>query len=131
MLLNSYPNTTIWITEYADPDANLTNTQNFFQESAEYFDRISYIERYSYFGSFRSNASNVGPYSAMLDQNGQLTNIGSWYLGGAATGNIPSSTDPSDPSQSGSSGSGKKNAAGRLQGNTPWALLLAALLCVL
>ena len=25
----------------------------------------------------------------MLDQTGQLTDIGSWYLGGSATGNIP------------------------------------------
>jgi hypothetical protein len=25
----------------------------------------------------------------MLTQNGQLTDIGSWYLGGSATGNIP------------------------------------------
>ncbi len=25
----------------------------------------------------------------MLTQNGQLTDIGSWYLGGAATNNIP------------------------------------------
>jgi len=28
----------------------------------------------------------------MLDSNGRLTDIGSWYLGGKATGNIPSST---------------------------------------
>lgn len=27
----------------------------------------------------------------MLTQDGQLTDIGSWYLGGAATNNIPSS----------------------------------------
>jgi hypothetical protein len=27
----------------------------------------------------------------MLTQNGLLTDIGSWYLGGAATNNIPSS----------------------------------------
>ncbi len=35
--------------------------------------------------------SNVGPNAAMLTQDGQLTDIGSWYLGGAATNNIPSS----------------------------------------
>jgi hypothetical protein len=29
----------------------------------------------------------------MLDQKGQLTDIGSWYLGGAATNNVPSSSD--------------------------------------
>jgi hypothetical protein len=28
----------------------------------------------------------------MLTQKGQLTDIGSWYLGGAATNNIPSSS---------------------------------------
>jgi hypothetical protein len=28
----------------------------------------------------------------MLDENGKLTDIGSWYLGGAATGNIPESS---------------------------------------
>jgi hypothetical protein len=28
----------------------------------------------------------------MLTQNGQLTDIGSWYLGGAATNNIPEAT---------------------------------------
>lgn len=33
--------------------------------------------------------SNVGPNAAMLTQNGELTDIGSWYLGGSETGNIP------------------------------------------
>jgi hypothetical protein len=28
----------------------------------------------------------------MLDENGKLTDIGSWYLGGAATGNVPEAT---------------------------------------
>jgi hypothetical protein len=70
----------------------LTNTQSFFNSSAEYFDRISYVDRYSYFGAFRSDVSNVGPNAAMLTSNGKLTDIGSWYLGGAATNNIPSAT---------------------------------------
>ncbi|MCJ1395146.1 hypothetical protein MMC18_008027 [Xylographa bjoerkii] len=106
----AYPNMSIWITEYADPGANLTDSQSFFNESSQYFDRIeyvsclsdatagcetltgsdSYITRYSYFGSFRSSVSNVGPDAAMLTQNGQLTDIGSWYLGGSATGFVPS-----------------------------------------
>lgn len=49
------------------------------------------VGRYSYFGSFRSDISNVGKNAAMLDAKGQLTDIGAWYLGRAATGNIPSS----------------------------------------
>lgn len=52
--------------------------------------KISNIIHYSYFGAFRSDVSNVGPNSAMLTQKGQLTDIGSWYMGGAATNNIPS-----------------------------------------
>lgn len=49
----------------------------------------SYITHYSYFGSFRSSVSNVGPNAAMLTEKGKLTDIGSWYLGRSATGNKP------------------------------------------
>lgn len=68
----------------------------------------SYITHYSYFGSFRSDASNVGPNAAMLTQDGKLTDIGSWYLGGSATGNVP------------------KGAAGRSAVFAGWSLLVAA-----
>jgi hypothetical protein len=53
--------------------------------------------------------SNVGPNAAMLDQKGRLTDIGSWYLGGAATNNVPSSSD-----------------AGRYGVNSLWAATAAA-----
>jgi len=92
-VVGTYPNTSIWVTEYALNDASLSDTQSFFNSSAEYFDRLDYVKRYSYFGSFRSSVSNVGPNAAMLDQNGRLTDIGSWYLGGAATNNIPSASE--------------------------------------
>lgn len=55
-------------------------------------DRVDYITHYSYFGSFRSSKSNVGVNPAMLDGYGKLTDIGSWYLGGAATGVIPTTS---------------------------------------
>lgn len=51
--------------------------------------RYRIITHYSYFGAFRSDVSNVGPNSAMLTQKGQLSDIGSWYLGRQATKNIP------------------------------------------
>jgi len=89
---HSFPNISIWITEYALNNDTLSDTQSFFNMTADYFDRIDYIDRYSYFGSFRSSVSNVGPNVAMLTQKGLLTDIGSWYLGGAATNNIPEST---------------------------------------
>jgi hypothetical protein len=79
----------MWITEYAMSHADLKDTQSFFNMSADYFDRMDSVERYSYFGSFRSDVSNVGPNAAMLNQKGQLTDIGAWYLGMAATGNVP------------------------------------------
>ncbi len=54
----------------------------------------SNVTHYSYFGSFRSFTSNVGVNVAMLTSNGSLTDIGSWYLGGNATGNIPTTVKP-------------------------------------
>ncbi|KAL9096530.1 MAG: hypothetical protein Q9165_001527 [Trypethelium subeluteriae] len=85
----TYMNMSMWVTEFAIADANLSDSQSFFNMSTQFLDRLSYVDRYSYFGGFRSSVSNVGPDAAMLDQNGQLTDIGSWYLGGSATGNIP------------------------------------------
>jgi hypothetical protein len=84
-----YPNQTIWVTEYGFPNQALNDTQYFFNQSAKYFDNLDYVTHYSYFGGFRSSVSNVGPNAAMLDQDGELTDIGSWYLGGAATDNVP------------------------------------------
>ncbi|KAL8805103.1 MAG: hypothetical protein Q9182_002193 [Xanthomendoza sp. 2 TL-2023] len=85
----AYQNLTMWVTEYANNNVNLKESQNFYNQSSQFFDRIDYITHYSYFGSFRSSVSNVGPNAAMLTEKGKLTDIGSWYLGGAATGNIP------------------------------------------
>jgi hypothetical protein len=55
--------------------------------------RNSNITHYSYFGAFRSDVSNVGPNAAMLTEQGKLTDIGSWYMGGVATNNIPKAGD--------------------------------------
>jgi hypothetical protein len=69
----------------------LQPTQYFFNTSNEYFDRLPYVERYSFFGAFRSSVSNVGIYASMLNNGGKLTDIGSWYLGRGATGVSPTS----------------------------------------
>ncbi|KAI1819395.1 glycosyl hydrolase catalytic core-domain-containing protein [Xylaria intraflava] len=87
----AFPNTSQWITEYNENDQALLETQSFYNTSAEYFDRLSNVARYSYFGAFRSNVSNVGPNAVMLSNGGALTDIGSWYLGGVATGVVPQS----------------------------------------
>ncbi|KAH9889711.1 glycoside hydrolase family 128 protein [Xylariomycetidae sp. FL2044] len=90
----AFPNVTQWITEYNYNDQDLTTTQTFFNMSTEYFDRLDSVGRYSYFGSFRSDDSNVGANAVMLNNDGELTDIGSWYLGGSATGVDPKSGQP-------------------------------------
>ncbi|KAK5129404.1 hypothetical protein LTR08_003291 [Meristemomyces frigidus] len=85
----TYSNMTMWVTEYAYADAKLDDSQDFYNQSASFMDRIDYITHYSYFGAFRSDTSNVGADAAMLTQKGKLTDIGAWYLGQKATGNVP------------------------------------------
>ncbi|KAF2687916.1 glycoside hydrolase family 128 protein [Lentithecium fluviatile CBS 122367] len=85
----AYPNLTVWITEWGYPNVELGATQEFYNQSVTMLDQWSNITHYSYFGAFRSDVSNVGPNAAMLTEEGKLTDIGSWYLGGAATNNIP------------------------------------------
>ncbi|KAK4232734.1 alkali-sensitive linkage protein 1 [Achaetomium macrosporum] len=82
----AFPNKTMWITEYNVDNQDLATTQTFYNTSADYFDRLDIVERYSYFGAFRSDVSNVGPNGAMLSSDGSLTDIGAWYLGRQATG---------------------------------------------
>ncbi|KXX79392.1 Alkali-sensitive linkage protein 1 [Madurella mycetomatis] len=85
----AFPNKTMWITEYNLDNQDLQATQAFYNMSAEYFDRLEYVERYSLFGAFRSDVSNVGPNAAMLSADGELTDIGAWYLGRQGTGINP------------------------------------------
>jgi hypothetical protein len=83
------------VTEYNFDNQDLQSTQEFFNMSADYMDRLTYLERYSFFGAFRSDASNVGPNASMLSSGGQLTDIGAWYLGRTATGVSPTDTKSS------------------------------------
>ncbi|KAF2799454.1 glycoside hydrolase family 128 protein [Melanomma pulvis-pyrius CBS 109.77] len=91
-VMGTYPDMKIWVTEWGLPHAGLEETQMNYNISTEWFDRMEVITHYSYFGAFRSDVSNVGPNSAMLTQKGQLSDIGSWYLGRQATKNVPKGT---------------------------------------
>ncbi|GAB7366356.1 hypothetical protein MBLNU230_g8156t1 [Neophaeotheca triangularis] len=78
---STYPNMTMWVTEYAMANEDLEESQEFYNMSANWFDNeLSYLTHYSYFGSFRSDVSNVGPNAAMLTEDGELTDIGAWYI---------------------------------------------------
>lgn len=87
----SFPDTPIWVTEYAISHEDLGPTQEFYNTSAEWLEDEDFIERYSYFGAFRAEDSKIGPNVAFLNQDGDLTDIGSWYLGRNATGVDPRS----------------------------------------
>ncbi|KAF9695021.1 hypothetical protein EKO04_006727 [Ascochyta lentis] len=88
-VMATYPNMTVWVTEYGLPNQDLKTTQEFYNMSKNAMDGWGNLTHYSYFGAFRSDVSNVGPNAAMLDQKGKLTDIGSWYMGGVATNNVP------------------------------------------
>ncbi|CAI6091612.1 unnamed protein product [Clonostachys chloroleuca] len=87
----TWPDAEIWITEYAYANKDLAATQSFYNKSIAFFDSEDYIGRYTYFGAFRSDKSNVGPNAVFLNKAGELTDIGSWYLGSSATGLDPQS----------------------------------------
>lgn len=86
-----WPDAEIWITEYAYAHQDLSPTQQFFNQTVDYFDKEKYIGRYSYFGAFRSKNSSVGANAPFLNNAGKLTDIGAWYLGKSATGVSPQS----------------------------------------
>jgi hypothetical protein len=69
----------------------LGETQTFYTQSADWFDSSDFIGRYSYFGAFRSQNSSVGANAAFLNNAGELTDIGSQYLGKGTTGVLPQS----------------------------------------
>jgi hypothetical protein len=86
-----YPALPLWVTEFADPNVDLEDSQGFFNQSISFLDKAAYVDRYAYFGGFRNQDSNVGGEGVMLDKGGQLTEIGEWYLGGNGTGKDPNS----------------------------------------
>ncbi|KAL2132978.1 hypothetical protein VTI74DRAFT_3048 [Chaetomium olivicolor] len=121
---SAFPNVPLWITEYGYNDQNLFTTQEFFNQSLTFLDENKAVERYSWFGAFRSSVSNVGPNMAMLDPWGNLTDIGSWYLGGNATGKaaMPSDTPGTNACTAEKPCIANKNAGADLSGARNWGL---------
>ena len=83
-----YPHAKIWLTEFAVPDTSATEALAMMNESLPYLDGLDYLERYSWFGSFRSDDANewTGDGVSMLDGHGKLTSLGAQYLGGEENG---------------------------------------------
>ncbi|KAK3947123.1 glycosyl hydrolase catalytic core-domain-containing protein [Pseudoneurospora amorphoporcata] len=119
MFENAFPGLDIWITEFGFPAETLENTQKFYNQSIPYLDSKGSVKRYAWFGAFRSIVSNVGPNQAFLDPYGKLTDIGSWYLGGNATGREALPSDDyrgeDDKCTKDKPCGGEENGAGTLQ----------------
>lgn len=72
--------TPIWITEMGIADVSLEDTESMFNSSVNWLDGLSWVDRYAWFGDFRSSDSNIGPNVTMLNASGNLTGIGEDYL---------------------------------------------------
>lgn len=79
----------MWLTEFNFDHQSLEVTKEFYQWATGWLDGLKYIERFALFGAFRSDVSNVGPNAAMLSDQGNLTDIGLWYLGRNGSGESP------------------------------------------
>ncbi|RMZ81662.1 hypothetical protein DV737_g2407, partial [Chaetothyriales sp. CBS 132003] len=83
-----YPDKPVWLTEFAIPSASVEATQAMMNQSLPWLDATTWIERYAWFGTFRSNEANewTGDGVSLLQADGGLTVLGATYLGGDKTG---------------------------------------------
>ena len=72
--------TPMWVTELGIDYASVPDTQYMYNTSINWLDGLSWVDRYAWFGSFRSIDSNIGPNATMLNATGGLTEIGENYL---------------------------------------------------
>ncbi|KAF2008907.1 glycoside hydrolase family 128 protein [Aaosphaeria arxii CBS 175.79] len=78
----------IWVTEMALPQADEKATVAMMNSSLGYLDGLDYVERYAWFGAFRSSDANewTGDGVALFDKKGGLTELGALYMGGEQNG---------------------------------------------
>jgi hypothetical protein len=94
--LNEYYNTNtsrktplqFWVTELALPQADVAGTTSMMNQTLPYLDQLSYVQKYSWFGAFRTGDANewTGDAVALFDNDGGLTEVGALYMGGNAKG---------------------------------------------
>jgi hypothetical protein len=73
----------IWVTEMALPQQNEQATTQMMNQTLPYLDKLDYVERYAWFGAFRTNGANAwtGNGVALFDGGGGLTQLGALYMG--------------------------------------------------
>ncbi|KAK0939440.1 hypothetical protein LTR29_008936 [Friedmanniomyces endolithicus] len=74
----------VWVTEWASTNWDKDNplpkehVEAFAKTSAEYLDTLEWVERYAWFGPMRDTGT-VGKWARMLDDDGNLTDLGKAY----------------------------------------------------
>ncbi|KAH9870220.1 hypothetical protein J1614_007143 [Plenodomus biglobosus] len=74
----------IWVTELGLPQQSADATVAMMNQTLPYLDNLTYVERYAWFGAFRTDDANAwtGDGVALFDDNGGLTDLGALYMGG-------------------------------------------------
>ncbi|KAF2657591.1 glycoside hydrolase family 128 protein [Lophiostoma macrostomum CBS 122681] len=78
----------IWVTELALPQQDAEATVSMMNQSLPFLDGLDYVEKYAWFGAFRTGDANewTGDAVALFDNGGGLTELGALYMGGEASG---------------------------------------------
>ncbi|CAO2652634.1 Nn.00g009170.m01.CDS01 [Neocucurbitaria sp. VM-36] len=73
----------IWVTEMGLPQQSAENTVQMMNQTLPYLDGQKYVERYAWFGAFRTDDANewTGDGVALFDDDGGLTELGALYMG--------------------------------------------------
>lgn len=74
----------IWVTELGLPQQSAEQTVQMMNQTLPYLDKLDYVEKYAWFGAFRTDEANAwtGNGVALFDGEGGLTELGARYLGG-------------------------------------------------
>ncbi|KAL9112767.1 MAG: hypothetical protein Q9227_003070 [Pyrenula ochraceoflavens] len=81
------PDRPVWITEFAPTNwseerpLGREHVEEFARKSWEYLDGLEWVERYAWFGAMR-DAGNVGKHVRLLDEKGDVTELGKVYRSG-------------------------------------------------
>ncbi|KAI1258697.1 glycosyl hydrolase catalytic core-domain-containing protein [Xylariaceae sp. FL1019] len=78
----------VWVTELGLAQADEDTTFAMMNQTLPYLDSLSYVEKYSWFGVFRPKEANewTGDNIALLENDGGLSKLGAYYLGGQDNG---------------------------------------------
>lgn len=80
-------NLKIWVTEMGLPQQSTETTIQMMNQTLPYLDNLDYVERYAWFGAFRTDDANewTGDGVALFDDDGGLTGLGALYMGNGFT----------------------------------------------